>query len=151
LCRSPTAARQLASRARRRVQGGATAAKAGLTQQRQIVDAFLTALRGRDFEGLVAVLDPDVVARVDEAAARPEALREIRGARNWAKGAIAFSHLARSVQPMLVDGDVALVWAPRGRLLRVRRFTITRGKIVEVDVIADPARLSDLDLAVLND
>jgi hypothetical protein len=78
------------------------------------------------------------------------ATREIRGARNWAKGAIAFSHLARSVQSMLVDGDVALVWAPRGRLLRVLRFTIARGKIAQVDMVADPARLSDLDLAVLN-
>ncbi len=149
--RSPTAARQLASRARRRVQGAATAPKAALTEQREVVDAFLTALRDGDFEGLVAVLDPDVVVRGDEAAARPGAPREIRGARNWAKGAIAFSHLARSVQPMLVDGALGLVWAPRGRLSRVLRFTIAGGKIVQADVIADPARLRELDLAVLND
>jgi RNA polymerase sigma factor (sigma-70 family) len=149
--RSPDAARQLASRARRRVQGGATVAHGDRTQQRGVVDAFLAALRRGDFEGLLAVLDPDVVVRVDEAGARPGAPREIRGARNWAKGAVAFSQLARFAQPALVDGDVGLVFAPGGRLFRVLQFTITRGKIVEADVVADPARLRDFDLAVLND
>lgn len=147
--RSPAAARQLASRARRRVQGAATVSKTDLHQQQQVVNAFLTALRGGDFEGLLAVPDPDVVVRVDEAAARPGAPREIRGAANWAKGAIAFSQLARMVQPMLVDGAVGLVWAPRGRLFRVLRFSIAGGKITSVQVIADPARLRELDLAVL--
>jgi tRNA-Thr(GGU) m(6)t(6)A37 methyltransferase TsaA len=149
--RSPVAARQLASRARRRVQGAATVPvpKTNLTEQREVVDAFLTALRSGDFEGLLAVLDPDVVVRVGEAGARPGAAREIRGARNWAKGAIAFSQLARSAQPMLVNGVVGLVWAPRERLSRVLRFSITGGKIATVDVIADQARLRELDLAVL--
>jgi len=138
LGRSPTATRQLASRARR-VQGAATVSNAELSQQRGVVDAFLAALRAGDFEGLLAVLDPDVVVRVDEAAARRGAPREIRGARNWATGALT-----------LVNGAVGLVWAPRGRLFRVLSFTITCGKIAEIDVIADPLRLRTLDLAVLN-
>jgi RNA polymerase sigma-70 factor (ECF subfamily) len=148
--RTPTAARQLASRARRRVQGPFTLPDTDLTQQREVASAFLAALRAGDFEGLVAVLDPDVVVRWDEAAARPGAPREMRGAQTWAKGALAFSQIVRFVQPALVNGSVGLVWAPRGRLLRVLSFTITRGKIVQVDVVADPARLRELDLAVLD-
>jgi hypothetical protein len=148
--RSPDAARQLASRARRRVQG-TTSPEAGLSKRREIVDAFLSALRAGDFEGLIAVLDPDVVVHVDEAAARPGAPREIRGARNWAKGAIAFSRLITGmVQPMLVNGEVGLVWAPNGHLHRVLRFGIAGGKITEVHIIADPKRLRQLDLAVLS-
>jgi RNA polymerase sigma factor (sigma-70 family) len=149
--RSPAAARQLASRARRRVQGAGTPSPADLNRQRQVVDAFLTALRGGDFEGLLAVLDPEVVVRIDEAAARPGAPREIHGAEAWAKGAVAFAQLAGSLQPMLVDGTVALVWAPGGRLSRVLRFTITNGKIVEADIIADPARLGELHLTALTE
>jgi RNA polymerase sigma factor (sigma-70 family) len=151
--RSPAAARQLASRARRRVRGPATVSTADRAQQRTIVEAFLAALHAGDFEGLVAVLDPDVVARVDEAATRPGGPREIRGARNWAKGAAAFSRSIpqgiRFVRPMLVDGAVGLAWAPNGRLLRALKFTIAHGKIVEVDVVADPERLRRLDLAVV--
>lgn len=151
LGRSPAATRQLASRARRRVQGPPTTLVSNLPEQRRVVDAFLTALRNRDFEGLVAVLDPDVVVRVDEAAARPGAPREVRGARNWAKGAVAYAQFARFVQPMLVDGAVGLVLAPRGRVLRVLSFTMKEGKIAQVEVIADPLRLRELDLAVLKD
>src|SRR5437867_427855 len=143
--RSPTAARQLASRARRRVQGASSVPDADRTQKREVVDAFLAALRGGDFEGLLTVLDPDVVVRVDEAGARPGAPREIHGARNWAKGALAFSQAARFAQPALVDGGVGLVLAPGGRLFRVLRFTFERGKIVRIDVLADPARLRELD------
>jgi RNA polymerase sigma-70 factor (ECF subfamily) len=149
--RSPAAARQLASRARRRVQGMPTVPDIARSQQREVVEAFLTALRGGDFEGLLAVLDPDVVVRLDEAAARPGAPRELRGARNWAAGAVAYSHMARFVRPALVNGTVGLVWAPRGRLLRALRFTFERGKISQVEIIADPERLRELDLAVLND
>jgi len=144
--RSPAAARQLASRARRRVQGTAKVPTTDRTRQREVVNAFLAALRGGDFEGLIAVLDPNAVVRVDEAAASPGAPREIRGARNWAKGALAFSHAARFAQPALVDGAVGLVWAPGGHLLRVLKFTFAHGKITEVDVVADPARLRRLDL-----
>ncbi len=149
--RTPSAARQLASRARRRVQGAATVPDTGLAQQREVAGAFLAALRAGDFEGLLAVLDPDVVVRMDEVAAPPGAPKEIRGARNWAKGAIAFSHMARFAQPALVNGSVGLVWAPGGRLLRGLIFTLTSGKIAQVEIIANPARLRNLKLAVLTD
>jgi RNA polymerase sigma-70 factor (ECF subfamily) len=147
--RSPVAARQLASRARRRVQGAETPAQPELNRQRPIVDAFLNALRAGDVESIVAVLDPDVVVRIDETAARPGAAREIHGARTWATGAVAFAHMAQSVQLMVVDGAVALVWAPGGRLARVLRPTIANGKIVEVEIMADPARLGKLELGPL--
>lgn len=148
--RTAIAARQLASRARRRVQGVSSVPAANLTEQREVASAFLSALRAGDIEGLIAVLDPDVVVHVDEAAARPGAPREIRGARNWASGAVAFAAVARSVQPALVNGSVGLVWAPRGRLMRAVTFALKRGKIAEVEIIADPARLGELDLAILN-
>jgi RNA polymerase sigma-70 factor, ECF subfamily len=151
--RSPTAARQLASRARRRVQGARTAANPDLTRQRQVVEAFLAAARAGDFEGLLAVLDPDVVRRVDAAALPPGAPRELRGAQAVAKGALAGTQRARS-EPLalaLVDGGVGVVVAPRGRLARVITFKIRHGKIVEIDMIVDPARLHQLELAVLND
>ena len=152
LGRSPEAARQLASRARRRVQGTPAVPTASIAEQRRVADAFLTALRAGDLEGLIAVLDPDVGVRIDEAAARPGAAREIRGARNWAKGAIAFSQqLAGDIRAMLVNGEVGLVWAPRGHLLRVLRFSIEEGKIATVDVIAEPTRLNELELAVLGE
>jgi RNA polymerase sigma-70 factor (ECF subfamily) len=149
--RSPAAARQLASRARRRVQGAGGAPDATLTGQREVVDTFLAALRGGDIEALVAVLDPEFVIRVDSSALPPGAPREVRGARNWAKQALAFSRGVRFAQPALVDGAVGVVVAPRGRLFRVLRFTITRGKIVQIEVLADRDRLRQLDLAVLND
>jgi RNA polymerase sigma-70 factor (ECF subfamily) len=145
--RSPDAARQLASRARRRVQGAPKGSEADLSQQRQIVDAFLAALRAGDFEGLLAVLDPEVVVRLDTPTA--DGRREIRGAEAWAKGALSYSRAARFVQPALVNGAVGAVFAPRGRLLRALSFTIKGGKIAEVEVIADPARVHQLDLAAL--
>jgi RNA polymerase sigma-70 factor, ECF subfamily len=140
LRRSSEAARQLASRARRRVQGAPAVPKTSHTEQRRVVDAFLDALRRGDFEGLVAVLDPDIVVRVDAAAASPGAPREIRGARKWAKGATAFSRqLPGTVQPMFVNGEVGLVWTPGGRVFRVLRCSFVDGKIARADVIADPA------------
>lgn len=149
--RSPDAARQLASRARRRVQG-TPVPKFNLPEQREVVGAFLTALRNHDFEGLVAVLDPDLVVRVDEASARPGAAREIHGAANWAKGAIAFSRMlvAGSVQPMLINGEVGLVWAPNGQVSRVLRFSFADGRIATVEIIGEPERLCELELSVLN-
>ena len=149
--RSPTAARQLASRARRRVQGAATVSDADLGRQREVVDAFLAALRGGDFDGLLAVLDPDVVVRADQAAVAAGAPREIRGARAWAKGAVNFARGAKFTRPALVNGAVGVVLAPRGRLFRVLRFTFAHGKIAEIDVVADPARFEELDLAVLDE
>jgi RNA polymerase sigma-70 factor (ECF subfamily) len=139
----------LASRARRRVRGGARVSNAALKQQRDVVDAFLAALRAGDFEGLLAVLDPDAVVHVDRAAGAPGQPTEIRGARNWAQGAIAASHGARFARPALVDGAVGLIVAPRGRLFRVLTFTIANGRITRVDVIADPGRMRALNLAVL--
>lgn len=149
--RSPDAARQLASRARRRVQGAGPAASADVKQQRELVDAFLAALRSGNIEGLIAVLDPDVVVRVDAAASHPAPAREIHGARNWARGAVAFAHSVRSSQAALIDGQVGLVWAPGGRLLRVLRFEFEGGKIARVEIIGDSARLEALDLGVLPD
>jgi RNA polymerase sigma factor (sigma-70 family) len=149
LGRSPAATRQLASRARRRVQGADTAAAAILASQRKVVDAFLAALRARDFHALVAVLDPNVVITADAAAQPVKAKREIRGAENWAKGAIAAARGARAAQPALIDGAVGLVIAPQGRLFRALRFTLAEGKIAAVEVIGDPERLRHLDLAIL--
>ena len=148
--RTPAAARQLASRARRRVQAADAVSGADLARQREVVDAFLAALRGGDFEGLIAVLDPDVLVRSDVAAVGPGGSREVRGARNWAKGAIVAARGARFAQPALVGGRVGLVVAPRGRLFRVLSFTFAGGKIAQVEVIGDPARLRELELAVLD-
>jgi RNA polymerase sigma-70 factor (ECF subfamily) len=147
--RTPEAARQLASRARRKVQGSELAVSAGRAEQRAAVDALLVALRRGDIEGIVSVLDPDVLVKIDGAAGRPGATREIRGARNWAKGAVAFSKAARFAEVALVDGAVGAVFAPEGRLSSVVRFAITNGKIVQVHIISDPAHLRDVDLAVL--
>jgi len=147
--RSPAAARQLASRARRRVQGAAANRDADLTGQRDVVEAFLAALRGGDFEGLLAVLDPDVVVRADIAGARPGAPSEVRGAQQWARQAIAFSQGARAARPALVNGAVGVVVAPRGRLFRVLEFTMAQGKIVRIDVVGDPTRLRELEIGVL--
>ena len=145
--RSPTAARQLASRARRRVQGAAIP-DPDLTRQRAVVDAFLAASRGGDFEALLALLDPDVVLRSDPAAVQTGASAEVRGATAVAK---TFSGRARVAQPALANGAVGLVWASGGRPRVVFGFTITRGKIVQIDLVADPTRLGQLDLTVLSD
>ena len=149
--RTPAAARQLASRARRRVRGEDMIDAFELKSQRVVVDAFLAALRAGDFEGLLAVLDPDVVVRLDSAAGAPGAPREIRGAENWARGAVAFSRLARFVQPALVNGAVGLVFVAGGRLSRALSLSIVNGRIAEVEITAEPDRLKQLDLAVLDD
>ncbi len=148
--RSPAATRQLASRARRRVQGAATVRDADLTRQRQVVEAFLAAARDGDFDALLTVLDPDVVVRADRAAVPRDAAREVRGAPAVAKKALIFSRRARFAQLALVNGAVGVIVAPRGRLIMVLAFKFTGQKIVEVDVIADPARLGQIDLAVLD-
>ncbi|MFC1411031.1 sigma-70 family RNA polymerase sigma factor [Streptacidiphilus sp. N1-12] len=148
--RSPTAARQLASRARRRVKGGVPASGADLGRQRRVVDAFVAASRGGDFDALVALLDPDVVLRADRAAGPTPEPVVLHGARNVAGGASAASERVRFTQPALVDGAVGLVMAPLGKLFLVLAFTITDDRITEIDVIADPDRLRGLDLAVLD-
>jgi RNA polymerase sigma factor (sigma-70 family) len=146
--RSPDAARQLASRARRRVRGADTSNEPDHTRQREVVDAFLAAARDGDFDALVAVLDPDVVLRSDRAALPADAPREVRGAPAVARRALVGR--ARAARPALVDGAVGVVVTPRGRLLMVLDFKIRGGKIVEIDAVADPERLNQLDLALLD-
>jgi RNA polymerase sigma-70 factor (ECF subfamily) len=144
--RSAEAARQLASRARRRVRGGG-APDPNLVRQREVVEAFIAALRAGDFEGLLAVLDPDLVVRADMAAGAPT---EIRGAAAWAKGAVAYGHLARLTQPALVDGAIGVVVAPRGKLVRALRFTIADGKITGIEIIGNPARLGEIEVSIVD-
>jgi RNA polymerase sigma-70 factor, ECF subfamily len=146
--RSEAAARQLASRARRRVQGADKDLDAEIAEQQSVVDAFLAASRNGDFEALLAVLDPDVVVRADDAAARLGGSRETRGADAVAKAFMGRAQAARSAR---VDGAVGAVVAPRGRLLLVLGFTIANAKIVEIDAVADPERLGQFELAVLGE
>jgi RNA polymerase sigma factor (sigma-70 family) len=145
--RSETAARQLASRARRRVREGARVADANLTQSREVVDAFLAASRSGNFDALLAVLDPDVVFRHDRTAVPTGVSREVRGAASVAR---QFSGRAQGARPALVNGFVGVVVARHGRLFLVLNLTITHGKIVEINVVADPMHLRQLDLAVLD-
>jgi RNA polymerase sigma factor (sigma-70 family) len=147
--RSPDAARQLASRARRRVRGAAPAPDVDLARQREVVDAYLAAAREGDFEALLAVLDPDVVLRADAGPDRPGASREVRGARAVAEQAFSFARLAPAARPALVNGAPGFVVAPRGQPFAVVGFTVAHGKIVEIDILADPVRLRELDLTDL--
>jgi RNA polymerase sigma factor (sigma-70 family) len=145
--RTPTAARQLASRARRRVQGAAVP-DTDMARRREVVDAFLAASRAGDFEALLAVLDPDVVLRADRAAVQTGASNEVRGA---AAVADTFAGRARAAQLALVNGAVGAVWAPGGRPRVAFGFTITRGRITEIDILADPERLRQVDLTLPDD
>ena len=155
--RSPTAARQLASRARRRVHGASAVSDVDFTRQREVVEAFLTASRGGDLSALLAVLDPDVVLRADSAAVQgaaanrgrgaPELPSELRGARAVAN---TFTGRAGAAQSALVNGAVGAVWAPGGQPRAAFSFNVQHGKIVEIEIVADPARLRELDIAVLN-
>jgi RNA polymerase sigma-70 factor (ECF subfamily) len=154
--RSPAAAKQLASRARRRVRGSAVPSDAGRDRQREVVEAFLQAARAGDLEGLLAVLDPDAIIRIDAqtrmaggAADAAPIAREIKGAAIWAKQTISLSRGMRFVQPALIDGSVGVVFAPRGKLSRVLTFSFTNDRIARVEVIGDPARLRELRIAVL--
>jgi RNA polymerase sigma factor (sigma-70 family) len=150
--RSPAAARKLASRARRRVRGAAATPDVDVARQRQVVDAFLSAARGGDFDALVAVLDPDVVFRVDRGALRPGVSRELRGARAAAEQVLEYGpRFARFAQPALVNGAAGLVASSGGRPFAVAGFIVAGGRIVEMDLLADPARLRALDLTVLED
>ncbi len=140
--RTPTAARKLASRARLRVQGAAAMANPAVSQKRGVVEAFLAASRGGDFQALLTLLDPEVVLRADPAAVRMGAPSEVRGA---AAVANTFSGRARAAQPALVNGAPGLVWAPGGRPRVVFEFRIAGDKVVEIHQTADPARLGHLD------
>jgi RNA polymerase sigma-70 factor (ECF subfamily) len=144
--RSPAAARQLASRARRRVQDRAPVPDADLTSQRVVVDAFSAAAREGDFDALMAVLDPDIVLRSDGGAARPEDSAVVRGARAVAERAVLWATLTPHARPALVNGAVGAVVAPAGRPSAVMAFTVAGGRIVEIDILSDPVRLEGLGL-----
>ena len=146
--RSPEAARQLASRARRRVQGGGDPPSGDVTRKREVVDAFLAASRLGDFEALLAILDPEVVARSDDAAVSMGAAPEVRGA---AAVAETFSGRARAARLALVDGAAGLVWSQGGQPRVVFMFDLDGEKIVGINLVADPQRLDQLDLVYLAD
>lgn len=145
--RSETATRQLASRARHRVRGGAKVADADLAASREMVDAFLAASRAGNFDALLALLDPDIVYRADWASGKSQV---VRGATAVVKQARAFLRLAQFAQPVLVNGVVGVVVAPFGQLRYVAQFTITGGTIAQIHVMADPAVLRQLHLSVLS-
>jgi hypothetical protein len=147
--RTPMATRQLASRARRRVQGAPAVRDVEVERQLQIVEAFLTASRGGSMEGLLAVLDPDVVSRVDAVIAPPGVARETRGAQNVSRNALAYSRRSRFAQAALLDGSPGIIVAPRGKLLLVMRFVFRGDRIAEIDLIGDPAELAAIEIAVL--
>ncbi len=153
--RTPAAARQLASRARRRVKGAEVPAPdPDLARQREVVDAFFSAARGGDFDALVAVLDPDVVLRLDSGARRPAASLMIRGAAAVARQAqsgLAAGLRAAHLHPALVNGAAGVVVTVRGRPITVMGFTVADGKVAEIDAIADPERVRKIAAAVLND
>jgi RNA polymerase sigma-70 factor, ECF subfamily len=151
LDRSPAAARQLASRARRQVSGKAPEPDADLDAQREVVDAFLAASREGDFEGLVALLDPDIVLRADAGATLAGMSREVRGAEAVAAQARSFSRLDLQVRPALVNGAVGAVATRDGEPFSVMGVTVRGGRIVEMNILADPERLRRLDLTVLDE
>jgi RNA polymerase sigma factor (sigma-70 family) len=147
--RSRPAARQLASRARRKVRGSAPAPDVDLARQREVVDAFLAAARDGDFDALLELLDPEVVLRVDRGATQPGVL--VQGAAAVIKEARRYAGGARFARPALVNGTAGYLVAPGGRPVALAGFTVAHGKVVEIDVLADRARLRELDLAILDD
>jgi RNA polymerase sigma-70 factor (ECF subfamily) len=145
--RTPDAARQLASRARRRVQGSDPAPSAPLPRQREVIEAFIAASRGGDFEALVAVLDPDVVLRVK---AGPDAPRLVRGARQVASGAITFRRAGALARPVLVNGAVGIAGMVDGRLASVLEATLVDGRIATIEITADPELAAAMNLTFLD-
>jgi RNA polymerase sigma factor (sigma-70 family) len=152
LGRSSAMARQLASRARRRVRGAAVQSPdRDIARQREVVDAFFAAAHRGDFDALVAVLDPDIVLRSDAGAARPAVSVMVHGAAAVAGRAAMFAQPSRLIRPVLVNGAAGVVQTVRGRPVSVLGFTVSHGKITEINVMADPERLQRLDLAALGD
>ena len=153
--RSPEAARQLASRARRRVQGNTPVSDAGPEQQRQVVEAFIAAAREGDFDALVALLDPDIVLRADsgpgDAGAAHPATIEVRGAAEVASRAVTFARLQLHNRPVLVNGVLGMVAYRDGQPFSVGAITVRGGRIVEMDILADPERLRRLDLTAVDE
>jgi RNA polymerase sigma factor (sigma-70 family) len=150
LGRSAVAARQLASRARRRVHGVSPLPSRLLTEQRRVVDAFLAALRAGDFQALVALLDPELVVHADVTALPAGVASATQGAEAWAREAMATARGAVFARAALIDGSVGVVIAPRGKLFRALRFTLAGGKIARIDVVGEPERLRALGIAVLD-
>jgi RNA polymerase sigma factor (sigma-70 family) len=148
--RSPAAARKLASRARRRIQGQAAVPDPDLNRQWSVVEAFSAASRDGNFDALVALLDPDIVLREDGGAERPGGSLVVRGARAVTERALMFAHLGPYAHRALVNGAAGVVVAPQGRVFAVMAFTITDGRIVEINVLNDPVRLSELDLSAID-
>ncbi|WP_432933948.1 sigma-70 family RNA polymerase sigma factor [Microbispora sp. CA-135349] len=148
--RSPVAAKKLASRARHRLRGRPGTVGARAARHRRVVDAFLTASREGDLEALMAVLAPGVVRRADAAAVPAGTPTVVRGARAVARETVVLGRRARFAEPALVNGAVGIVVAPRGRLLLALRVKVEGERIAEIDVIADPARLRTLDLALID-
>jgi RNA polymerase sigma factor (sigma-70 family) len=148
--RTPTATRQLASRARRRVRGSAATSPVDHARQREVVDAFLAASRAGDFDALLAVLDPEVVARADYGTPRPGVTREVHGARAVAEQALTFRRIAPSSRPAMINGTPGLVAYSGGRPYAVLGFTLRGKRILEINILADPERLRRLDLSVLD-
>jgi RNA polymerase sigma-70 factor, ECF subfamily len=149
--RSPEATRQLASRARRRVRGARPSPDPDMAAQREVVDAFLAAAREGDFEGLVAVLDENAVLRADRGAVPAGVQSEVRGAANIARQALMYSRLDLEVRPALVNGAAGTVTLRDGEVFAVTGFTVRDHRIVEMDILADPERLRELDLTMLDD
>jgi len=149
--RSPEATRQLASRARRRVRGSAPVGDADLDRQREVVDAFLAAAREGNFEGLLAVLDPDVVLRADSGPGLPGATVEVRGAVEVASRAQSYARLDLVNRAVLINGAIGMVSYRDGEPFSVGAVTVQGGRIVEMDILADPARLRQLDLPALDE
>ncbi|MFD9793412.1 sigma-70 family RNA polymerase sigma factor [Streptomyces sp. NPDC059070] len=147
--RTPATARQLASRARRKVQGSTPLPEADLERKRQVADAFLAATRGGDFEALVTLLHPDVVLRADKAVGPTPAAIFLSGGATVAKAAMAAMGRARYTGIALVDGMAGLAMAPLGQLRLVLKFTVADGLITEIDVIAEPEIVSGIEVAVL--
>ena len=145
--RTPTAARQLASRARRRVQGASPTPDADLAEQRRVVEAFTRAARGGDLAALIEVLDPDVVVRTDGGALRPSAV--LRGREAVAKGAMAFQRLGAHGVDAIINGAPGAVAMLDGKPISIAVFTVAGGKVVEMNILADPERIARMDLTVL--
>jgi RNA polymerase sigma-70 factor (ECF subfamily) len=149
--RTPDAARQLASRARRRVQGSAAVPDVDIERQREVVAAFFAAAREGNFEALVAVLDPDVILRSDGGAGAPAFTGLMRGAEPVAGRALRFARPSSIVHPVLVNGAAGVVVTVKGRPISVIGFTVQRGRIVAIDALADPARIRTLDLPAIEE
>ena len=147
LDRSPAAVRQLASRARRRVQGEVPTPERDLGRQRKVVDAFFAASRKGDFDGLVAVLDPDVVLRVDGGESRRKLTMVLRGAETVAAQARTGKTFAPYVRRVLVNGSPGALVVMKGRVITLMSFTVADGRVAEMDIIVEPDRLAALDLA----